>query len=56
MGYVLIMFPHCVHACELTCASACVIKLSLIIELILCKFGGDIQQIPRGFMGYLICV
>jgi hypothetical protein len=37
------------------CASARVIKRSLIFEHI-SKFGRDIQQIPRDYMGYLICV
>jgi hypothetical protein len=58
MGYILIMFTQrgqrCV--CKRACASACVIKLSLISERILSKFGGDIQRIPRGYMSYLICV
>jgi hypothetical protein len=52
MGYILIMFNHCVRAC----ASSSVIKLSLIFERILFKFGGDIRQIPIGYMSYLICV
>jgi hypothetical protein len=38
------------------CASASVIKLSLIFERILFKFGGDIRQITLGYMSYLICV
>jgi hypothetical protein len=56
MGYILIMFNHCVHlcVCERACASASVIKRSLIFELILFKFGGDIRQIPIG--RYLMCV
>jgi hypothetical protein len=43
MGYVLMMFNHCVHACmcERACASASVIKRSLIFERILFKCGGD---------------
>jgi hypothetical protein len=58
MGYILIMFKHRMHACERVCASARVIKRSLILARILSKFGGDIQQIPRGYryMSYLICV
>jgi hypothetical protein len=68
MGYTLIMFTHrghdnhifnhCVHACvcERACASASVIKRSLIFERILFKFGGDIKQIPIGYISYLICV
>jgi hypothetical protein len=58
MGYILIMFNHCVHACvcERVCASASVLKRSLIFERILFKFGGDIKQIPIGYMSYLMCV
>jgi hypothetical protein len=58
MGYILIMFNLCVHACmcERECASASVIKRSLIFERILFKFGGDIRQIHIGYMRYLICV
>jgi hypothetical protein len=58
MGYILIMFNHCVHAgvCERVCASASVIKRSLIFERILFKFGGDMRQIPIGYMRYLMCV
>jgi hypothetical protein len=41
--------------CERACASASVIKHSLIFERIL-RFGGDIRQIPIGYMRYLICV
>jgi hypothetical protein len=33
-----------------------VIKRSLIFERILFRFGGDIRQIPIGYMRYLICV
>jgi hypothetical protein len=48
MRYIRIMFNHCVHAyvCERACASASVIKRSLIFERILFEFGGDIKQIP----------
>jgi hypothetical protein len=55
---ILDMFKHRVQACvcELTCASACVTKRSLIWERILPKFGGDIQHIPIGYTSYLICV
>jgi hypothetical protein len=58
MGYILIMFNHCVHACvcERACASTSVIKRSLIFERILFEFGGDIKQIPIGYICYLICV
>jgi hypothetical protein len=57
MGYILIMFNHCVHACvcERACESASVIKRSLIIERILFKFGEEIREIPIGYMRYLIC-
>jgi hypothetical protein len=37
-------------ACERACASARVIKRSLISERILSKFGGNIQHISRGHM------
>jgi hypothetical protein len=33
-----------------------VIKRSLIFDRILFKFGGNIIQIPIGYMRYLICV
>jgi hypothetical protein len=56
MGYILIMFNHCVHACVCERTSTSVIKRSLIFERILLKFGGDIKQIPIGYMSYLICV
>jgi hypothetical protein len=56
MGYILIMFKHRVHACERACASARVIKRSLIFKRIISKFCGDIQQIPRGYMSYIMCV
>jgi hypothetical protein len=42
--------------CERACASASVIKRSLIFERILFRFGGDKRQIPIGYMRYLICV
>jgi hypothetical protein len=42
--------------CERACASASVIKRSLIFKRILFRFGGDIRQIPIGYMRYLICV
>jgi hypothetical protein len=49
---------ECVQACvcERACASASVIKPSLIFERILFKFGGDIRQIAIGYIRYLICV
>jgi hypothetical protein len=58
MGYIHIMFKHLVNACvcKRVCASARVIKCSLFFERILSKFGGDIQQIPRGYMSYLMYV
>jgi hypothetical protein len=58
MGYILIMFNHCVHVCvcERVCASASVFKRSLIFERILFKFGRDIKQIPIGYIRYLMCV
>jgi hypothetical protein len=52
MGYILIMFNHCVHACVCKRACASVIKRSLIFERILFKFGGDLKQIPIGYMSY----
>jgi hypothetical protein len=58
MGYILNMFKNRVHACvcKRACASARVIKRSLISERILSKFGVNIQQISRGYRRYLICV
>jgi hypothetical protein len=50
MRYILIMCNPCVRACvracvcERACASASVIKRSLIFERILFKFGGDITS------------
>jgi hypothetical protein len=38
------------------CASASVIKRSLIFERILFKFDGDLKQIPISYMRYLMCV
>jgi hypothetical protein len=54
MGYMLIMVNHCMHACmcERACASASVIKRSLIFEQILFKFGGDIKQITIDYISY----
>jgi hypothetical protein len=48
----------CVRACvcERACANASIIKRSLVFKRILFKFGGDIQQIPKSYMRYLICV
>jgi hypothetical protein len=37
-------------------ARMCILLCSLIFKRIISKFGGDIQQISRGYMGYLICV
>jgi hypothetical protein len=54
MGYVLIMFTHYVHACECTCESARVIKLLLIFERILSKFGGGHTADPRRLLN--LCV
>jgi hypothetical protein len=58
MGYILNMIKHRMHACvcKRACASARVIKHSLISERILSKFGVNIQQISRRYMSYLICV
>jgi hypothetical protein len=46
------------RVCERACASTRVIKRSLICERIISKFGGNMQQISRGYMYmvYLICV
>jgi hypothetical protein len=52
--YWLYLITACMRAC--VCERACVIKRSLIFEGILFKFGGDIKQIPIGYMSYLICV
>jgi hypothetical protein len=54
MGYILIMCNHCVRV--RACASESVIKRSLIFERILFQFGGDIKQIPIGYMSYFMCV
>jgi hypothetical protein len=54
MGYILIMFKHRVH--EPACASARVIKRSLIFKRIISTFGWNIEHIPRVYMSYLICV
>jgi hypothetical protein len=56
IGYILIMFTHRAHACESACVSASMIKRSLIFDPVLSKFGGDIQQIHRGYIGYLMCM
>jgi hypothetical protein len=60
MGYILIIFKHRLHTCVSVrvhaCASARVIKRSLIFEQILSKLCGVIQQISSGYMSYLICV
>jgi hypothetical protein len=50
MGYILIMFKHR----ERECASARVIKRSLISERILLKFDGHILQMTTSYMGYIL--
>jgi hypothetical protein len=53
MGYVLIMFPHCVHACKRAFAGARMIKHSLIYGRILFKCAVNIPPFTTSSMGYL---
>jgi hypothetical protein len=57
-GHILLMTTSYERVCASVrmrarvCECVCAIKRSLIFERILSKFGWDIQQIPRGYMGY----
>jgi hypothetical protein len=53
-GYVLFMFTLRAHACKRACASAGVIKHSIIFERILFKFDGHILQMTSSYIGYII--
>jgi hypothetical protein len=48
------MFTHCTHVYERTCASARVVKHSIIFVRILFKFDGHILQMTTSYVGYIL--
>jgi hypothetical protein len=48
------MFPHHAYACERACASARVVKHSIIFGRIIFKLAGHMLKMTTSYMGYIL--